>query len=241
MNITTSISSFSPYGQYSLGQGNIRVSDQGNGPSSIPAPYPVGQRQEVTGPDAGAGAVSTTQAPERSQGQDQQNSGGQTRGTAADAQLTPQELQLVEELKKTDQEVRQHEMAHVAAGGSLVTTGAQFTYRTGPDGKQYAVAGEVGIDTSAVPGDPQATIQKMQQVKRAALAPASPSSQDLKVASQASSKAAEAAGELTALIAKQQAAGNEAQAYGPSNRAADAYAQVGALPEEDTHTFRLAV
>ena len=47
----------------------------------------------------------------------------------------------------------------------------RFRFVRGPDGKFYAVAGEVSIDTSAVPGNPRATIRKMQQVKRAALAP----------------------------------------------------------------------
>ncbi|MCH8129990.1 MAG: hypothetical protein IIC70_08840, partial [Acidobacteria bacterium] len=60
-----------------------------------------------------------------------------------------------------------------AAAGSNASGGPTFEFTTGPDGKRYAVGGEVQIDTSAVDGDPQATIQKMQQVRRAALAPAS--------------------------------------------------------------------
>jgi hypothetical protein len=71
-----------------------------------------------------------------------------------------------------------------------------YTFKRGPDGQSYAVAGEVPIDTSVIPGDPQATIEKMQQVQRAALAPADPSPQDLKVAAQAAAKANEARGEL---------------------------------------------
>ena len=61
-----------------------------------------------------------------------------------------------------------------------------FQYQTGPDGKRYAVGGEVPIDVSSVEGDPRATLAKMQQIRRAALAPASPSGQDRAVAAQAS-------------------------------------------------------
>lgn len=162
--------------------------------------------------------------------------------TAPDGtQLTDQELRLVEQLKTIDQEVRQHEMAHLAAGAGLVTSGAQFSYKTGPDGQRYAVAGEVGIDTSAVPGDPRATMEKMQQIKRAALAPASPSAQDLRVAAKATATAAEAAGELTMLMAQQQSSRDETKALGSARQAADTYSKVNTLPEGETHTFQLAV
>jgi len=89
-------------------------------------------------------------------------------------------------LKSRDQEVRRHEQAHLAAAGGLAAGGASFSYKTGPDGKRYAVGGEVNIDTSPVPGDPNATIHKAQQIRRAALAPADPSPQDRTVAASAS-------------------------------------------------------
>ena len=71
-----------------------------------------------------------------------------------------------------------------------------FTYKTGPDGKNYAVAGEVGIDTSPVNGDPQATIEKARVIQRAALAPAEPSAQDYRVAQSAVQMMAQATIEL---------------------------------------------
>jgi len=89
-------------------------------------------------------------------------------------------------LKNRDQEVRRHEQAHLAAAGGLATGGANFSYQTGPDGKRYAIGGEVNIDTSPVPGDPNATIRKAQQIRKAALAPADPSPQDRAVAASAS-------------------------------------------------------
>ena len=101
--------------------------------------------------------------------------------------LTEEECQKVEELKRRDAEVRAHEQAHAAVGGAHAGA-PRFRFVRGPDGKFYAVAGEVTIDTSAVPGNPQATIRKMQQVKRAALAPQEPSAQDRRVAAEAERK-----------------------------------------------------
>ena len=110
--------------------------------------------------------------------------------------LSREDQQSVDQLKKTDREVRAHEAAHVAAGGNLVTSGASFTFETGPDGKQYAVAGEVGIST-AKGRTPEETLARAQQIRAAALAPADPSSQDRAVAASASQMAAEARAELS--------------------------------------------
>jgi hypothetical protein len=110
-----------------------------------------------------------------------------------------QEARELEYLKRTDREVRAHEQAHIIAGGNLVRGGASFGYAAGPDGRLYAVSGEVSIDSAPVRDDPQATIQKMQQVVRAALAPARPSSQDRAVASAALKTQAEARQEVTQL------------------------------------------
>ncbi len=99
-------------------------------------------------------------------------------------------------LKARDREVRAHESAHAAAAGSVATGGPQFTYQRGSDGRLYAVGGEVNIDTSSVSGDPQATIQKAQMIRAAALAPANPSAQDRAVATQANRMEAKARQEL---------------------------------------------
>ncbi len=99
-------------------------------------------------------------------------------------------------LKKRDQEVRSHEQAHIAAAGGLARGGATFSFQRGPDGKQYAIGGEVNIDSSPVSGNPQATIRKAQQIRSAALAPANPSAQDRAVAASASSLEAEAQREI---------------------------------------------
>ena len=109
---------------------------------------------------------------------------------------TSSEYQELQDLKARDREVRQHEQAHIAAGGANVHGGASYSYASGPDGRQYAVGGEVQIDTSAVAGDPAATIRKMQAVQRAAMAPVDPSSQDRAVAAAAAQAESEAQLEL---------------------------------------------
>lgn len=110
--------------------------------------------------------------------------------------LTPEEEKEVKKLKKQDAAVKAHEQAHLAAGGGLVRGGASFEFERGPDGKQYATSGEVNIDISPVKGDPQATILKMNKVRRAAMAPAAPSARDRAVAAKASRTEAKARAEL---------------------------------------------
>ncbi|RMF77562.1 MAG: hypothetical protein D6744_11220 [Planctomycetota bacterium] len=111
-------------------------------------------------------------------------------------ELSEQEQAKVRELKQRDAEVRRHEAAHQAAAGPYAAGGPSFEYERGPDGHNYAVGGEVQIDTSPIEGDPEATIRKMQQVRAAALAPAEPSAQDRKVAAQAAAAAQQAQAEL---------------------------------------------
>lgn len=114
---------------------------------------------------------------------------------SSDIKLSEDELKMIEELKSRDREVKAHEQAHKAVGGQY--TGAiSYNYQSGPDGKRYAVGGEVPIDVSPVSGDPQATITKMTIVRAAATAPAEPSAQDLAVAAQASMLLSEAQAEL---------------------------------------------
>lgn len=112
------------------------------------------------------------------------------------AQQQRQEQQ-VQDLVDRDKEVRTHEQAHQSAGGEHASS-PTYQFTQGPDGKRYAIGGEVQIDTSAVPGDPAATIAKMQQIRSAALAPAEPSAQDLSVARSAAASEAKARKELMA-------------------------------------------
>ncbi len=101
------------------------------------------------------------------------------------------------QLQIRDQEVRSHERAHVAVGG-VVTGTPSYSFEVGPDGKKYAVSGEVSVDLSKVVGNPQATIAKMQKVHAAALAPINPSIQDVRIATAATNIIAQAQSELLA-------------------------------------------
>ena len=114
--------------------------------------------------------------------------------TPAQEQLIQQQLA---ELRGRDREVRAHEQAHSSVGGSYAG-GPTYSFKRGPDGRAYAVGGEVSIDVSAIANDPAATLRKMEQVQRAALAPAEPSGQDRQVAAQAQVLAAQARIELAA-------------------------------------------
>ncbi len=134
------------------------------------------------------------QASDKAQSEDSKSQDSQSDRQQEQSEHLQQNKE-VELLKRQDREVRAHETAHASAGGTLAGAPV-LQYRTGPDGKRYAVSGEVSIDTSKVAHDPQATIAKMQQVRKAALAPANPSSQDFKVAAVASQIANQALVEL---------------------------------------------
>ncbi len=90
---------------------------------------------------------------------------------------------MVQELKNIDRTVRAHEAAHMAAGAGM-TSGATFTYQRGPDGGNYAVGGEVRINSSGA-RTPEEAIHKARKIRAAALAPADPSGQDRAVAAAA--------------------------------------------------------
>lgn len=119
----------------------------------------------------------------------------ETAGAKENPELSAEESQQLEKLKARDREVRAHELAHLAAAGSLATSGASFTYQRGPDGASYAIGGEVQIDTSSG-SNPEETIRKAQIIRAAAQAPAEPSGQDRSVAAKASQMEAKARAEL---------------------------------------------
>lgn len=128
---------------------------------------------------------------------------------------SPQQQRLeqleIAKLVSRDQEVRTHEQAHAAVGGRYAGA-PTYTYERGPDGKRYAVGGEVGIDASPIPNDPEATLRKMEVVIRAALAPAEPSAQDRQVAAQAQAQMAEARAQLAQQQRSEAEAASEARA-----------------------------
>lgn len=113
--------------------------------------------------------------------QEPQNNLPQNNSLPGDKELNPQQEQEIAKLKLVDAEVRAHEQAHIAAATGLNVSAPSFGYETGPDGKKYAVNGEVSISFSGS-NDPEENIANAEKLKAAALAPADPSSQDLSVA-----------------------------------------------------------
>lgn len=103
-------------------------------------------------------------------------------GVSGNQKLTAGQEREVARLQQIDRAVRAHEQAHMAAGQGVVTSGPSYSYTYGPDGKQYATGGEVGIDTSGEK-KPEDAISKGIRIQSAALAPRDPSSQDYRVAS----------------------------------------------------------
>jgi hypothetical protein len=115
-----------------------------------------------------------------------------------DPELSDSEERAVRELKSGDSEVRAHEQAHKAAAGDFATSGASYSYKTGPDGQRYAVAGEVRmrLETGRTPEE---TIRNMDRATRAANAPLAPSGADRAVAGPAVRMSANARRQLAAL------------------------------------------
>lgn len=129
-----------------------------------------------------------------------------------------EEARQIQELTARDREVRTHEAAHAAAGGRYAGT-PSLSYEQGPNGKSYAVEGEVSIDVSKVSGDSQATLQKAETIRSAALAPAQPSSADRAIAAKATRMAAQARADIAE---EQGKAASEAMAKTFESRDADA-------------------
>lgn len=142
----------------------------------------------------------------------QQDSQGGARPTAGE--LSEEEQQLVAKLKQIDAKVRAHERAHAAVGGQYAGT-PSYQYTRGPDGQLYATSGEVPIDLSPE-GDPEATLQKAEQVAAAALAPAEPSAADRAVAAAAAKLRLEALAQIREEKRVEQEAGR--QEAGEANR-----------------------
>ena len=112
-------------------------------------------------------------------------------------ELSEEDQRKVDELEKIDRKVRTHEQAHLSAAGGYARGGANYSLVTGPDGKRYANAGHVNIDTSPE-RTPEATIRKAETVRKAALAPADPSPSDRQIAADATKMAQDAQKELAA-------------------------------------------
>ncbi len=172
----------------------------------------------------------------------------------AENELDQAEIRQLRELRSRDREVRAHEQAHATVAGALAKGGASFSFQRGPDGQLYAIGGEVKIDTSALAGDAQSTAQKAQQIRRAALAPAQPSSQDRAVAAQAATMEIQARAEIAKETAaetgtgladqsraettvKNDGSGSSQDSVETGNRPPAALSRVASLEERLSRTF----
>lgn len=183
------------------------ASGTGNGPGTHPSSSDRSRPDRVTLSREGQERSSRAASP-------QSTRGAEAVKEDAALQLDRQEVQELQKLKRRDAEVRAHEQAHLSAAGRYARGGASFTYERGPDGNSYAIGGEVGIDVGKE-ATPEATLIKMQTIKRAALAPASPSAADRRIASQAAINEAQARQEL--LVKTQEALSQAGSAGKPED------------------------
>lgn len=187
-------------------------------PSDSVARLPVGledaaARQELLSPveQSSANAAANNQQPQTQQEQQQSEEREQQQLEERKArEQQQQQQQQIRQLAAREREVIAHEQAHTAVGGQYAGA-PSFSYERGPDGVNYAVAGEVAIKLPQSGEDPEALIRAAEQVQRAALAPADPSAQDRTVAAQAGQVAASAAAELAELRAEEQEAARAEQ------------------------------
>jgi hypothetical protein len=153
-----------------------------------PAPQRSGRAEAATVANEKTDKTTQTDQTDKTEKTDRTAKTGTTQSSASDQAA-------IAELQQIDRRVRAHEMAHLMSGNGVVRGGASYTYTRGPDGKNYAVGGEVPIDAS--PGrTPEETLDKARTIERAALAPVDPSAQDRRVAAMAQRMAAEASLDL---------------------------------------------
>ena len=221
MNIG-STSSYNTYSDAYVARTSSRSAQasQSVGPEPVTPVYPAQKSKS-----AGSNAVDTQNAADSVDRKVEKDKSESESNRFSSKPLSEEDLKKTLELKQRDREVRAHEAAHLAAAGRYATGGASFEYERGPDGKSYAVGGEIGIDTSPVPNDPEATIQKARMIKAAALAPADPSPTDRKVAASAAQMEAEARQEISEQRfvenKKTDSANNEPVALEPDKENAD--------------------
>ena len=108
------------------------------------------------------------------------------------SEMTDDKLETVQKRRDVDKAITRHEEDHHRVAGNLARSSCVYETETGEDGQQYRRAGHVMIDMTE-DKDPKKTIEKMKQVRDAAMAPegnvlAPLSEQDKKVAGKAVEK-----------------------------------------------------
>lgn len=192
----------------------------------LPVPAPA---TSAAGQKTAAQAAASNPGVNQSQSTESAQPEGDTASTGKNPSADDSALQqqqeaadqaLLAQLRARDREVRLHEAAHAAVGGRYASAPA-FQYDRGPDGRNYAVGGEVSISTGPVPGDPQATIEKARIIRAAALAPAEPSAQDRRVAAEAAQLELDARSELQQQEVEARAAAQKAREQAEAEKRAE--------------------
>ncbi len=107
-------------------------------------------------------------------------------------EMSAEDQALLDKLKARDSLVRGHETAHIMAAGGQATGPAQYTYQTGPDGRQYAIGGSVNIAVVSSPSSDEDAANQAATASRAAMANSEMSLCDMQVAMRASELSAKA-------------------------------------------------
>jgi hypothetical protein len=110
-----------------------------------------------------------------------------------DEDLSAEDKRKLQDLKRKDKEVRRQEQIRRAVAGPVARGGPRYRYVEGPDGKKYAISGEIVLDTyfGDVLSNPEAALKKARRVRRAALS-GNPSARDRQIASKATQVEAKA-------------------------------------------------
>ena len=127
----------------------------------------------------------------------------------------------LERLKQLDRDVRAHESAHAAASGVQTIGSPRFRYTEGPDGKMYAVGGEVTVAVQSS-GRPDDAMRAAQALRASALSSDNPSAADLGAAAEAGRMEMEA---LAAMARENRNAGKDMYGNGPDKAGVYAAAQ----------------
>ena len=92
-------------------------------------------------------------------------------------ELSAAEQAAVERLRQRDAQVRQEETAHAAVAGDLAGP-IEYLHQRGPDGRQSAIGGSVGVEATVASGDPAELRRVGARLAAAAIAAVNPSAQD---------------------------------------------------------------
>lgn len=196
-NVSSSLSIVSPLvnlpvGRQAVGQESTDLKSSSFKPTEQTAESARQENRRLPGDNPSGDSENNRLSDARSQAVDER----EQRKQQSEKERQESEQKIVDQLASRDREVRAHEQAHAAVGGQYAGS-PTYTYQRGPDGVSYAIGGEVSIDTSPIPNDPEATLRKAEQIARAANAPAEPSGQDRSVAAQAAKLAQQARVEIS--------------------------------------------